>query len=419
MGSYWKLSLGKYELMGGKNYIYPPEVMTIFRECDRKILGRGYHKKFFYTATTRIVSERLDCMGFTLDKTRHDFEKNMRYKARENKRINVGYLNDKPERVRYQNYLTELNFKKWRNSMSNIIRSGVPEYKIQDQFYKNKKGGYFHRWVAENYDEGNSFGFLCNDVRFFLKAVISIVSPAEKLILDYSDLVDGGWISSGSQLSKQAFSSLTDEYKINEKILVIPEGSTDARLLEKTMALLYPHLHEYYSFLDFDISNSAGGASTLASLIRGFVGAKIRSKIIAIFDNDAAGYDAVRVLPKRLPSNIKVIKLPILKFAKKYPSIGPQGLRRVNVNGKAVSLELFFGRDVLRDKNGSLRPVQWGGYVDAVNKYQGEVTYKRGLQKLYGKKLERSQKSGSYLRKSDWAEMRLLFSKIIEISKRM
>lgn len=46
----------------------------------------------------------------------------------------------------------------------------------------------------------------------------------------------------------------------------------------------------------------------------------------AIFDNDAAGHEALASLKSiALPSNIRAITLPDLEFARDYPTIGPHG----------------------------------------------------------------------------------------------
>lgn len=121
-----------------------------------------------------------------------------------------------------------------------------------------------------------------------------------------------------------------------------------------------------------------GGASYLVKFLRAFSAARINTNIVAIFDNDAAGIDAFNVASRLpLPDNIKVTKLPDIELARSYPTIGPQGEHNIDVNGKAVSIELFLGQHNLSNDKGLLIPVIWSNYVHAARQYQGVVDEKR------------------------------------------
>ena len=60
------------------------------------------------------------------------------------------------------------------------------------------------------------------------------------------------------------------------------------------MQLLYPHLADYFTFMDFEGARVGGGAGNLANIVKAFAGAGIVNKIIAIFDNDTAGEAAIQ-----------------------------------------------------------------------------------------------------------------------------
>lgn len=59
-----------------------------------------------------------------------------------------------------------------------------------------------------------------------------------------------------------------------------------------------------------------------------------------------------------------------------------------DVNGRAASLELYFGEDVLRQTDGGLTSVQWTGYSKKQASYQGEILNKVQLQKRFRAKLK-------------------------------
>ncbi len=114
--------------------------------------------------------------------------------------------------------------------------------------------------------------------------------------------------------------------------------------------------------------------------LRAFSAARINTSILAVFDNDAAGVDAFNTASKlKLPDNIWVTKLPDIELARHYPTIGPQGGHEIDVNGKAVSIEMFLGRHNLMRPDELLTPIVWGSYVPGVQSYQGRIEDKRGV----------------------------------------
>ena len=203
------------------------------------------------------------------------------------------------------------------------------------------------------------------------------------------------------------------EVQINERIIILTEGSSDRVILQKSLFALYPHLYDYFSFMDFGAANVSGGASSLVSNVKAFSSARIRNRIVAVFDNDTAATDALRGLSGiRLPLNIKVVRLPTLELAKSYPTIGPQGEVCVNVNGLACSIELYLGTDILKDQEGGLMPIQWKGYNQTLKQYQGEILNKEKIQDAYNHFLSEAFKSREVYLNHDWAPMKLVFQTI-------
>jgi hypothetical protein len=167
------------------------------------------------------------------------------------------------------------------------------------------------------------------------------------------------------------------------KITLLTEGITDSRILSASLNAFYPEARDLYSFVDFEGFRVEGGASPLARLLRGFAGAGLTDRFIAIFDNDAAGHEALTSLRRiALPSNIRAITLPDLEFARDYPTIGPTGKLNTDINGAAVSIESFLGRDALI-RNGELRPVRWSQWNSKAERYQGEIEGKPEVSERY------------------------------------
>jgi len=121
-------------------------------------------------------------------------------------------------------------------------------------------------------------------------------------------------------------------------------------------------------------------------MVKGLAGVGIGNRVIAVFDNDTAGAiqaDEVRRL--KLPENFRILTLPDIKLARRYPTLGPK--RRTpqpTSNGSACSIELYLGSyDALTGEDGKLVPVQWKGYEAKLRRYQGELVDKKAAEQRF------------------------------------
>jgi hypothetical protein len=85
------------------------------------------------------------------------------------------------------------------------------------------------------------------------------------------------------------------------------------------------------------------------------------------------------VLIRSLPNGT----LPDLKFAKRYPTVGPNGTLKTDIDGRACGIELYLGPAALTGEDGELTPVQWGGYEKKVKRYQGELADKNLVEERF------------------------------------
>ena len=98
--------------------------------------------------------------------------------------------------------------------------------------------------------------------------------------------------------------------------------------MQASIELLYPHLSDYYSFMDLTV-RAPGGAGSLVHVVKSFAAAGIENRTIALFDNDAAGHSAASLLRHvQLPPNILVMTFPNIAVADSYPTRGPNGEER-------------------------------------------------------------------------------------------
>jgi len=446
MGEYTSLYLAKYDVLCTKSYP-ESEVMTIFRESDKKVYKRKVLDRLrlefpgeedppveeweeanetelavVYSNTVLVIKQRLDIMGFSIRQVKDEFEIAKTELCQEIEgQINywAGVKEDRlgtsqkiREVKRFElDVLKQSSFSDWLEAYGYVY-----ERKLRTSWSKKEYPDEppLVRFILEH--EGDiSMSFPCFDFRSFLRVFLEICSEDAFVIQDLTRLVEAGYFEAEDPVSQQMLDMLIGEYPINEKYIVLTEGSTDKIILEQSMNLLFPNLIGYYAFMDFGISNASGGASSLVSAIKSFVGSGIRNRVIALFDNDTAAYSAMRGLQGvDIPDNIKIFNYPDLGFAKNYPTLGPSGLSSGNINGLAISIELFLGRDVLTFDSGELTPVQWRGYDTALGQYQGVIQNKRRLREIFSEKVSECTDNSSRIQETDWDSMKLILNLIFQ-----
>lgn len=428
MGTYTDFLVAGYPLINSKSAVVP-EVMTVFRESDKRVFARRLGDRnplvwgdayadeadeteiaTVYICSTDKVIARLDVMGFTINRIRRDFEAGRQselamYQEWAEGEPDPQWFADKV------NLIESLSFDEYLGGLRQVLSEGLRPKPFDD----NERPGLSPatRYILDDNDD-YLFGFFAPDIRCLIRAVCEVAPKPSEVIQDITDLVDGGYYAPNEPACQHSIDSLTYGHLENSNRIVLTEGSTDTQVLKASLRLLYPHLSNYYSFLDFDTTRVPGGAGQLASLVKGFAAAGIGNRIIAIFDNDSAARDAMRMLAQlRFPSNIAILRYPDIELLSSYPTIGPSGNANLDVNGLAASIELYFGADVLRGSDGSLAPVHWKGYVQSISSYQGEVLGKTELQAEFERKRAKAESDPVEQARQDWtgidAILRVIF----------
>jgi hypothetical protein len=427
MGTYTELIIAGYPVISSKSAVIP-EVMTVFRETDRHIVTRRITERnalvwgepdnpnddetetvIEYACETGKVIDRLNVMGFTLRRVQEEFEAGRRAKLDEY----AAWAKEESDNEWFDEdwkLLKDLTFDAYITAFSQVISDGLRPVPFEDH---EKKGlDPVIKYILGDNDE-YLFGFFGNDVRLLLRLACN-VAPVNSLVTqDITGLVQSGYYEEEELVCDNAIRELTLGHPENSPRIILTEGSTDAVILKEALTLLYPHLTEYYSFLDFISTRSPGGAPYLVSLVKAFSAAGITNRIIALFDNDTAANEARRTLETiSLPPNIAIRAYPELDLLRGYPTLGPGGLTSLNVNGLAASIELYLGEDVLRDGQGTLTPIQWKGYSEALKQYQGEVMGKSKLHATFHDKVARCRADPELLKVTDWSGLSIILQDI-------
>jgi len=419
MGAITSLRIDDYEFISTKNEVIP-ELMIIFSESDRRMRERSPAQEDVaaleeaetsedveYASTVRVIRDRLEVMGFSLAAVKREFEELRQERLAELEED----LDESPFEFLHEEYevLRSASFDDFLRVFSQLKLAGLTPYSASPA--ANDPRDRLVRFVLRE-DNGWYLGFPASDLRAPLRVFLEVSPEDAPVVQDVTELIDSGYYPNDVRLVDFSRTALTSDYPRNTPVLILTEGSFDSEVIRRSMRLLYPHLIEYYSFMLFSEARAGGGAPVLASTVKGFVGARIANRVIAIFDNDTAARSALRALDGLfLPAHIRVMRLPNIDLARHYPTIGPTGTVELDVNGLAGSLELYLGRDVL-EESGQFIPVQWRGFDSALREYQGEVLNKASVQERFLRKLARCEQDPASLQDSQWTEIRVLLQLI-------
>lgn len=417
MGTSHQLIVAGHSIYSVK-YEVEPWLLSIFRESDKKIFERKSSEAigwihegddyvetaYVYSSTVGIIKKRLDIMGISLGHVRDEFNNvvSIYIENTENKRAR---RIDLPEIYLFDNF----DFDDWVNALK---IASMSDYHPNTSF-PNSYLELVEYLNPSRYSilAGMPFNDALSSLRFYLEAW----DDENALVyLDITYLVHNDFYYPNEEVCNNALQVLQEEYSSFQKIIVLTEGSIDSVVLEKSLRILYPHLHEYYSFMDFGNANASGGASTLVANLKAFIGSGIANRVVALFDNDTAARVAMKGLRDiNIPTNFKILQYPDLEFARSYPCFGPTGESKVDINGLACSIELYLGVDALC-VGGKEQPIQWKGYDESIRQYQGEIQNKKLIQKAFFDKLEKCNSDRSLIEKTDWESLKLIFQKIFD-----
>jgi hypothetical protein len=411
MGNYAEVWVGSFYLGRTKSQA-DPQLMKLFRESDRKVVHCKKHDlpfrerlwfdhvkddeditAFYYSAPVRTIRDHLELRGYTLATAKSAFSLCLQAEA-----------NCYPEWRKHFNLLTQASADQWLEAMRSI-KQHAPGDDRDCQVGK----------LVSLVLDVDWYGCPGPDLNVPLRLALEVCEDGDEVICDLTDLLlaEYEYVSPDENFGTYE-RGLTGglEYP-NGKTIILTEGHSDCWIIFESLKVLYPHLTEYFAFMDFEGLRIPGGAGNLANIVKAFAGAGIVNKTIAVFDNDTAAEDAIRPLQDlRRPANIRILRLPELTFLHEYPTVGPTGTSITDVNGYAASIELYLGRDVLADGNGNLPPVQWTGYNTGLRKYQGEVLYKNAIHERFRHRLQACARNPELLKETDWAGLRAILSAI-------
>ncbi|MGY0390575.1 hypothetical protein ACWZJV_26685 [Nocardioides sp. WG-D5] len=368
MGSWWHMEVGGHAVpVWGKSYV-PDDLMLLFAGEDRfldaaKLAAYAEHESraddapkwngslavwhadlMGYSSTAGALRRRLELQGFSSDWVC---------------RLSAAFFDDQEDIAQYPNgaaITAALTTRSGRASGAGVD----PDMREQPEAYF-----LYEQWqlLREAFD----------DPRFALALSLCRTRASTEVKLDLTDLVLGGWLTTDQNPHEEARLRMSAAVAANGPVIVITEGSSDAQRLRRSLEVAVPEVAHFFTFLDVDL-RPPGGSDRVVSLTKGMAAAGVMNRIVAVLDNDTAGREAAAQLSKlKLPAQVATVCLPEVRYANRYPTLGPEGPSVGNVNGRAVSMEFMFGEDVLRDAANQLAPVRWQSFNDKMGDYQGRL----------------------------------------------
>jgi len=335
MGSYWALQIDEFQLASNKGKA-PDEILFLFQERDRRARDSNRHGpedriRYEYAVPARAMRERLDVLGFTAERSERDFQDGLDAGIERIEEYGLEF-NDNLSLLR------EYSLKGWKDAIATMARSGV-NYWDDAKLWKDHP--VIHRILAKDDYTLMHFG---SHYRYLIRDAVVALPEAAEIILDLTDVIHAGYYNEDQPVAAAAREAILAAHPVVEPIVILTEGSSDTRIIKSSLEVMYPHLAELYTFLDFEEVRAEGGADHLCKIVRAFAGARLRTRMVALFDHDTAGHAALASLNSiPVPSNIRLMTLPDADVALDYPTIGPQGLLRMNVNEMAGGIELYLG----------------------------------------------------------------------------
>jgi hypothetical protein len=258
MGSYTELYIADYPIYSTKSYV-DPVVMTVFQESDKNIYERRVTDRnkiawgnlegdeietaIEYSASVKNIRERLEVLGFSLSKTVEDFYDCISFKIDEIE----GMLEDISSNSGFaKGLLSERDM-----LQSSTLQDWLDAYKIIfERKLTSKDIGEIEnehailKYVLSSSDHGLDYKIPFTDIRFVLRLLTEAAPQGALVTQDITEVVIAGYYEEDTPVCESSVKQLTKDYPINEKIIVLTEGSSDIYVLKKSLSLLYPHLSQ-------------------------------------------------------------------------------------------------------------------------------------------------------------------------------
>ncbi|MEV4897238.1 HEPN/Toprim-associated domain-containing protein [Nonomuraea sp. NPDC055795] len=401
MGHYSYLMFGEHRFFWARDG-YDSNLAALFSESERRYVPAEQEGadegRYGYFTTAMRLRQRLHLQGFTAARARADLEEAVR-KWRGQR---GGDDREVPER-RQPRSVEEL-----LEDFRHVIAGGpAPNYFDVREAQRSSD-------LSADFDELGWFA----EVRSLARLLLEFIPDEWEVGLDLAELT-GCCVEMDphQSVAAPARAAQLASIPLDAPLIVLTEGRTDSGFLAMAMAITHPHLVGFVNFIDFAGTNATeGSVSVLARTVSTFIAAGVANRFVAIADNDTAAHaELAKLKTQTLPPGCRVIHYPDLPFLSSYPTLGPYSheTMQADVNGRAGSIEMYLGCDVLTIGN-HLAPVQWTSYDSKLKRYQGALlaSDKRAVHSAFNAKVA-AARSGAGGTEADWSGVHAIIESVV------
>lgn len=435
MSEYADILVGKLSLWGFRNYLDPGIVSLFFSKNDLVITPNcffeeeeeelEYYTKYEYKTSVKKAKERLDALGFSI----FNFEKEFtEYKEQaidySNYLYKLSYDYDDYEGVAAKRFDRYVTFKKWKNAINKIISYEMQYGNINsfepnpNLFISTECEKIIYNSLKDDYHTSfYGINIQCIHIAYVFRLILDCFNDNDDIVLDFTCLQY--WADDCIPKAIEATEAI-------EKTIILVEGTSDKDILEFSLKQIYPHLYDLFYFMDFDDNNGGkrdGGTSYVIKNLKTFYFSKLKSKFIALFDNDAEGYSSQCSLLneiKNWPDNFRILLYPDTKLFYKYPTLVPNGsIMKDNICKKACSVELYLPDEIIMNDTGYY-PIEWESrksFKNLLDKeeflYQGVISNKNEIKKRFHKIRKEIEKGNKSFEINEWIRMKQLIDAVV------
>lgn len=376
MGTMISLALGRLEVDWGKNNFFSDHG-ALFQETDLKPVPSYYAGENWpegepivdmnegFGKPLKYVRDRLELMGYTVRAVEHHYARLHRMHGMSDKPIPFNTL---------RKALAKVDVTKVNGNYSEDHDPGefVRKEILQRLALESERHDYYNKGLRPDHWEVDLLleNFGANGALRLLAE--NPVNHGLDVTWGFTPLIESGWAE------RDAFQPGPAP---DQRFLIVTEGSSDAKILQRALQLLRPHIADFFRFVDMEEGYPFAGTGNLYRFTQGLAGIGILNNTVLLYDNDAEGVAKWRDTQKlTLPANMRPMKLPDLKALKQVMTVGPSGRKRANINQRAAAIECYL--DLAQP--GLPEPVvRWGPFNKASETYHGELEHKTQYMKRF------------------------------------
>jgi hypothetical protein len=299
MGSYAEFWLSKVYTEPTENKFHvgstkdeiDPDLLQLFRSSDKNIITANkknlpnqssrwveYVENIeeediyvvFYSASAKIIKDRLELIGYSLDNAKKAYSCYLKHGINSNEKYAIESGSSIDFYESKINILRSLSVEVWLSTLKEIYEKRLT---YRQYSRKNEDSCLIAYMLKEDW-----YGFPGVDLNAALRLVLEVIPEDNECVYDVTDLILAEYCELDEDLVEYAANTSFHGYYNNEnngKTIILTEGKSDSLVLSESLSLLYPHLADYFTFMDFDSAKVGGGAGSLANMVKSFSGAGI------------------------------------------------------------------------------------------------------------------------------------------------